>query len=242
MGESKRRRQRGDNPPPRRGRSGVTSALLIGVGVLLAVAAVVFWVGRDTPPELAELPDAPADAAPYPAELDEYGISVGNPRAEVVVREFADFQCPACARFAETAAQLKSEYIDTGKVRLVFYDLPLPQHRNAVPAALAGRCAAAQNGFWPMYETLFERQPAWSDAGEPKALFTEYAAELGLNRERFARCLETERYRPAVQRSAEVAQQLQVMQTPTVLVDNIHLPRPSWPVLQGVIERELAEE
>lgn len=241
MGEAKRRGKDGKGGS-RRQRSGLIGALLVGVAVLLVAAVVVFWVGRDAPPAADELPRAAADSGPYPAELDRYGISIGNPRAPVTVREFADFQCPACARFAATAGQLKREYIDTGKVRLVFYDLPLPQHQAAIPAALAGRCAHAQRAFWPMYETLFARQDAWSSTGSPQELFVDYAGELGLDREAFARCLRTERFRPQVQRSAAVAQQLRVAQTPTVLVDNIHLPRPSWPVLQGVIERELAAE
>ena len=56
----------------------------------------------------------------------------GSSEAPVRVVVFIDFQCPACAEFAKTAqAQIKSEFVDTGKIRLAFQDFPLPQHLNA---------------------------------------------------------------------------------------------------------------
>ena len=60
----------------------------------------------------------------------------GSATAPVTIYEMSDFQCPWCARFAlETLPTLDSEYVRTGKVRLIFVNLPLPSHPNAGPAA-----------------------------------------------------------------------------------------------------------
>ena len=51
--------------------------------------------------------------------------------------------------------KLKKEYIDTGKLRLIVRDFPLPFHKNARPAANAAHCAGEQNKFWPMQDALY---------------------------------------------------------------------------------------
>ena len=160
--------------------------------------------------------------------------------APVVVREFADYQCPACARFSEASQRLKEEYVDTGKVRFVYFDLPLQQHQNAMPAAQAARCAGDQGAYWEMHDELYDMQTEWSGSGDPVATFSRYASDLGLEERRFRRCMNTELHREAVEQSLRVAMQLRVTSTPTVLVDNVRLTRPGWGQLSAVVERELA--
>jgi protein-disulfide isomerase len=86
--------------------------------------------------------------------------SLGDPNAPVTIIEFSDFQCPYCRRFWEqTLPQLKSEYIDTGKVRLVYRDYPLSTiHPGALPAAMAAGCANEQGKFWEYHDQIFEEQ------------------------------------------------------------------------------------
>jgi len=156
------------------------------------------------------------------------------------VREFADYQCPACGNFASASKQLKEEYVAEGKVRFVYFDLPLQQHQNAMPAAQAARCAGDQDAYWAMHERLYDSQTEWSGSNDPVATFTRYAGDLGLEERRFRRCMTTELHREAVEQSRQVAMQLRVTSTPTVLVDNIRLTRPGWGQLSAVVERELA--
>ncbi|HBC33835.1 MAG TPA: disulfide bond formation protein DsbA, partial [Marinobacter adhaerens] len=160
----------------------------------------------------------------------------------VVVREFADYQCPACGSFSSASKQLKEEYVDAGKVRFVYFDLPLQQHQNAMPAAQAARCAGDQDAYWAMHDRLYDSQTEWSGSNDPVATFTRYAGDLGLEKRRFRRCMTTELHREAVEQSRQVAMQLRVTSTPTVLVDNIRLTRPGWGQLSAVVERELADE
>jgi protein-disulfide isomerase len=241
MGEAKRRKETGAPPS---GKPKSNKPLYIGIGVLVLAAVVlgVVFLTASPAPTSDELPVAAADAAPFPAEMDQYGVSVGPEDAEVVVREFADYQCPACGSFSSATKKLKQQYVDTGKVRFVYFDLPLQQHANAMPAAQAARCAGDQNAYWKMHDRLFDSQTEWSGSNDPVATFTRYAVDLGLEERRFRTCMTTELHREAVEQSRQVAMQLRVTSTPTVLVDNIRLTRPGWGQLSAVVERELASE
>jgi protein-disulfide isomerase len=88
--------------------------------------------------------------------------SLGDAAAPVVIEEFVDFQCPFCARGAQTMKQLLALY--PTQVRLVYRAFPLSFHPRALPAAIAGACANRQGKFWPLYETMFANQQSLTDA------------------------------------------------------------------------------
>src|SRR5712691_1751168 len=101
---------------------------------------------------------------------------MGDRAAKVAVIEYSDFQCPFCARYAkETFPQITSDYVDTGKVKYAFHDLPLDFHKYAFKAAEAAHCAGDQGKFWEMHGLLFQNQAALA----PEQLGT-YAKNLGL--------------------------------------------------------------
>src|SRR5438034_11427815 len=80
----------------------------------------------------------------------------GRAAAPVTVYEMSDFQCPYCREFAlGTMPALEREYIEPGKVRFVYINLPLSSvHRNAASAAEVALCAARQQRVWPMHDLL----------------------------------------------------------------------------------------
>lgn len=240
MGEAKRK---GPAKGPVKRKTPVKGVALAILVVLLVVALTIWLTRPGAGPDVAELPDAPARAGAFPAEYDQMGVSMGETDAPVVVREFADYQCPACARFVSVGDQIKSEFVESGQVRFVFFDFPLQDiHQNAMLAAQAARCAGDQNGYWAMHDRLFEQQGEWSDNGNAQGVFVRYAEELGLNPQRLERCLETELHRETVEESLTLAKRLQIRSTPTVLVDNIAIPNPlDWSTVKAVIEREVAE-
>lgn len=242
MGEAKRRRQTGERSPlaRRQQRRRVLGAGLAAVG-LIAVVAGVYWLSNPRLGGASSLPTA-EDRSPFPTEKDRLGTSIGDDDAPVVVREFADYQCPACADFSSTTERLKEEYIDSGQVRLVFFDLPLRQHANAVPAAEAARCAEDQDAWWEMHKHLFEKQSDWSDAGAPGDRFLGYAESMGLDTRRFRRCMTGEVHRDVIEENQNLARDLRITSTPTVLVDNIPLTRTNWAQLSAVIDRELGKQ
>ena len=85
--------------------------------------------------------------------------ALGDASAPLTIVEFSDFECSYCRRFHERVfPQLTSEYINTGLVRFVHKDLPLPFHPHALQAAAAARCAGEQNRYWELYSGLLKQQ------------------------------------------------------------------------------------
>lgn len=239
MGEANRRKKTGQPAP--KGKNQKPLIIALSAGVVALLIAIVYVITAAPDPDSDSLPTAGTNAEPFPERVDEFGISIGNPDAPVVVREFADYQCPACQRFAGAAQRLKEEYVESGQVRFVFFDLPLQQHQNAMPAAMAARCAGDQGSYWEMHDVLFDKQYEWSGSGSPTDTFTRYADDLGLEARRFRRCMDTELHIEKIEQSRRVAMQLQLTSTPTVLVDNIRLTNPGWSQMSAVVERELAK-
>lgn len=125
-----------------------------------------------------------------PADADDDAV-LGESDAPITLIEFTDYQCPFCGRhFEQTYGQIKSEYIDTGKVKLVLRDFPLSFHPHAQKSAEATECAEDQGKFWEMHDKLFQTQAAWSNLSDAIPTFKQYAADLGLNAGEFDSCLD----------------------------------------------------
>lgn len=88
----------------------------------------------------------------------EHTKGAENPK--VIVVEFSDFQCPACAGFTPFINQVLSEYPENAA--LEYRHFPLPKHPSADEASRAAEAAAVQGKFWEMHDLLFERQSDWS--------------------------------------------------------------------------------
>ncbi len=86
--------------------------------------------------------------------------ALGNQAAPVTLIEFSDYQCPFCGAFYKnTEITLKKDYVDTGKVKLVYRDFPLTQiHPGAQKGAEAARCAGDQGKYWEFHDGVFSNQ------------------------------------------------------------------------------------
>lgn len=114
----------------------------------------------------------------------------GNPRAPLTLLEYSDFTCGYCEKFfEETWPILFSEYIDTGKVRLVYRDFPRAPSGPSVETALAARCAGEQGQYWAMHDRLFASSDKFSTAQ-----LQQQAEALKLDVKQFASCFEGARY------------------------------------------------
>ena len=144
----------------------------------------------------------------------------GKADAPVTVVEYADFQCPACGLFATTMeAGIVKDYVDTGKVRLVFHDFPLPQHANAIAAAEAARSAADQGAFWPYHDLLYAKQSEWENSADPLAQFAAYAEQLKLDRAKFEASYNSHAHRATIMQLYQDSTNGGVNQTPTFAID-----------------------
>ncbi|MEW5947080.1 MAG: thioredoxin domain-containing protein [bacterium] len=138
----------------------------------------------------------------------------GNKDAPVAMVEFTDMQCPFCKRyFQQTFPALMKDYVETGKLKYVQINLPLPFHQQAQKAAEALYCANEAGRFWEMREKEFINQ----DNLSPEAL-QKYASELGIKPEAFKQCLDSGRYASKVQEDLSIANRAGVRGTPGFIV------------------------
>ncbi len=213
--------------------------LIIIVVVLLALVIGAVLASTRSPSAVSVAPFQPR-AVTAPTGLTPEGYAYkGKPDAPVTVTEYGDFQCPSCGLFATQAeAAFETQYVDSGKVRLIYHDFPLPQHEHAILAASAARAAGEQGKFWQMHELLFARQREWSTSANARGLMSGYANALGLDQKAFDQVLDAEKYTPALQAAAQQSSQRGVNSTPTFevngkLVDASQLAAAVEAALQG---------
>lgn len=225
------------------------SNLRLFYGALGAIAICgVAWIawtasGRGTPAvapiDLTGIDDAQA------LLQKAHGMQAGPDSATVPILVFSDFSCPGCQAFAQyLEPQIKAEYVQTGKVRYVYYDFPLggeAGHKWGFIAARAGRCADEQGKFWEYHDVLFARQGEWAlNRNTPTSLFENYAKLIGLDTKEFNACLRSDKYADAVTASRILGEQLGVNSTPTVFIGSRSIPPGlSYEQIRDIIEREL---
>jgi protein-disulfide isomerase len=133
---------------------------------------------------------------------------------QIALVEFADFECPFCGRHArEVEPMIRKAFVDTGVVREVFVNLPLPIHSHAGPASEAAVCAGNQGKFWEMYDALFTDQKALAAAD-----LKDRASKIGLDKASFEECLERGDARPVIKRHQDAAQSMKVQATPAFFI------------------------
>ena len=146
----------------------------------------------------------------------------GKADAPVTIVEFSDYECPFCERFySDTLQQLRKNYIETGKAKIVFKDFPLSFHPNAHKAAEAARCVRDQkgdSGYFKMHDLLFENQATLSVENYKK-----WARTLGVNGETFDTCLDSGKHASAIDAEEAYGQSLGVSGTPTFFVNGMSL-------------------
>tara|TARA_Y100000031_G_scaffold154983_1_gene204324 strand:+ start:148 stop:852 length:705 start_codon:yes stop_codon:yes gene_type:complete len=139
----------------------------------------------------------------------------GKKNAPVTIIEFSDFQCPYCKKvFSETLPLLEKEYIDTGKVKFVYRDYPLPFHPLAQKTAEAAECADEQVKFWEYHDTIFENQDSLSVEN-----LKSWAQDLGLDSEEFDQCLDSGEMASEVKKDMEEGQKYGVRGTPAFFIN-----------------------
>lgn len=109
--------------------------------------------------------------------------------------------------------QVRESLVHTGKVELVFLDLPLEMHPHALKAAEAAACAGDQKKFWEMHHLLFENQRSLAADQLPG-----YAEKLGLDVPTFQKCLSSGRHEGDIRNSARLAHSLGITGTPAYVL------------------------
>lgn len=148
---------------------------------------------------------------------------LGKSNAPVTFVEFTDFQCPFCQRFfTETYSQIKSKYVDTGKVKIIFRHYPLSFHVNAEIAGVAAECANRQGKFVEYHDVLFKKGQADGTGLDVESL-KKYALEVGLNSSKFNSCLDNKETLAIVQKDQADGNAAGVSGTPTMFVNGVKI-------------------
>ena len=171
------------------------------------------------------------------ASFDDDAVK-GNANAKVTIIEFSDYECPFCGKhFKETYPQIVKEYVDTGKVKLVFRDFPLSFHASAQKAAEAAECAGEQNKYWQMHDKLFSNQQAL-DVDSLKI----YAKDIGLNTATFNACLDDGKMVDEVAKDFADGQSYGVTGTPAFFINGRFIAGAyTFADFKKIIDEELAK-
>lgn len=188
-----------------------------------------------------------------PEELETVVVStdddpiMGDPEAPVTIVEFSDYQCPYCQAFwKETLPLIKEKYIDTGKVKLVYRDYPLPSHTEADEAAKAAECVrdqgalAADEAYYAMHDALFLNRSVWSGQADPTDAIVALAEDLDYDGERLRTCMASAEAQDELNADFTAGKSYGVSGTPTFFINGKKLVG-AWPyeVFEKVIESEL---
>ena len=199
------------------------SRLILPGAILLAailISGSIVFYGLSTEGELG----GAAAGEKVKVSVDDDPM-LGNPKAKITLVEFSDFQCPFCRSFWSGAfQQIKTEYIDTGKVRFVYRDFPLSFHSGAIPAAQGTQCANEQGKFWEMHDKIFEEQ---AKKGEGTIQFSEndvrnWASQVvGLDFGKWNECFASDKYQQEIQKDLSDGSAYGVSGTPTLFINGV---------------------
>lgn len=205
--EARQQSRRTSAAPRRPGRISRTQLLIASVAALIAVAAFV-WVNNST---------GAAPASTVPPGITQNGHVRGQADAPVTIDEWADFQCPACGLFARsTEPQILSNYVASGKVKIVFHSFAfLGLESNW--AAEAADCAGEQNKFFEFHDALYSAQAGENQGAFSRDKLKAMGTRLGLGQS-FAACVDSGRYTQSVRDEAAAGTALGVNATPTFFI------------------------
>lgn len=161
---------------------------------------------------------------------------LGNPDAQVTITEFGGYQCRYSKRFHDhTLPLIISNYIESDLVKFIFKDLPLSFHSYSQKAAEAAECAREQGEFWPYHHILFDNQSSINEEN-----MKSWAETLGLDTVSFNQCYDSGKYESLVLEDVTEAGELDVIGTPTFLINGRMLTGSQpYSVFEEKIEEEL---
>jgi len=183
----------------------ITIFIVVTLGVLLGVGGLLWQFGE-------------AGNKPIEGIAGEMRHKKGA--GSVVITEFSDFQCPACAAVHQPLQQLLAKY--EGKVTFVYRNFPLTSiHKNAMIAAQAAEAAGLQNKFFEYGDLLFAKQDEWANLSDPKEAFRAYALLVEIDLEQFISDMESEEVKNMVAGDLLDSTRYQLKGTPTFFVDGV---------------------
>ncbi len=166
----------------------------------------------------------------------------GNKNAKVIITEYSDFQCPACASYYGLVKQLHKDFGD--KIAIVYRHFPLRQiHANTEIAALSAEAAGKQNKFWEMHDMLFENQKDWENDGNAQEIFISYAEKLNLNLAEFRQDMNSNELKKKIEDDYQSGVKAGINHTPTFFLNSKEIDNPrSYDEFKNIINQAESEK
>ena len=143
---------------------------------------------------------------------------LGDQLAEITILEFGDYQCTFCYKFhQETLPILKDEFINSGKIKMVFKDFPLNGNDSKI-AGEATYCAEDQNKYWEYHNTLYENWAGERTGWIKLDVLYKFAKDIDLDFDEFSDCLNQHKYLNRVLDNEKYGIEIDINATPTFLV------------------------
>ena len=145
---------------------------------------------------------------------------MGDPNAPITILEWGDYQCTFCYKFHKnTLNTIQRNFIDTGKVKLVFKDFPL-NGPDSLLAAEASYCAEDQEKYWQYHDELYKNWGGERTGWITRESLDEFAMTVNLDLEKFDKCLDENKYQNKVSSIHEFGKEIGIDATPSFLVFN----------------------
>ena len=207
---------------------------LIGLSIIYSNNPSILGVNNlQKKTDIQEISDIVAKETPTPSDLPAPVPSVreinldddavlGNADAPVTIIEFSDYECPFCKTyFTNTYSEIKKNYIDTGKVKVVFRDFPLSFHDPlATTEAMAVECARKQGGdkvYFEFHDLIFKNTTSNGNGLTVEKLYG-FATDLGLNATDLQTCVESKEFEQEVKADLNYASTVGISGTPSFYI------------------------
>lgn len=208
----------------------VWGLIILGIaGIVLAIFAIVT--------NNSGTQGNPANLITSVSDLDW----VRGPKdAKVVLVEYSDFQCPACAYYYSQVKKLEVDF--NGKLKVVYRYFPLEQiHKYARLSARVAESAGKQGKFWEMHDLLFNNQDAWTNSPDATPLFASYAQSLNLDINKFVQDVNSSNIDNKINSDYEDGTKQGILGTPTFFINGKQISSPSsYEEFKKIIETEIS--
>jgi protein-disulfide isomerase len=203
-----------------------------GAAAFIALIALSAFSTRGNHANAAEETAAPTPTAGPAAESTLPEMSLGKADAPVTIIEYSSLSCPHCAAFhKDVLPALKSEYIDTGKVRYVVREFPL--NDAALAGSVIARCLDPSR-YFAFTDLLFSKQEEWAFKEDAFTPLKRLARQAGMSEDQFNKCIDDEALQKKILAVREQGSKEGVNATPSFFVNGKLLK--GAPTLQALAE------
>lgn len=152
-----------------------------------------------------------------PIKLAESDAIWGSKDAPNTLVAFVDYECPFCKDLYKNIKEIEKDYITTGKVKVVFRDLPLKMHKNSQQLAAIMECARQQGKFWELADLVLSSKEKYDSAK-----ITEWSVQLDLDAGKMEQCSADKKTLDAVFADIKDARSRRITGTPAVFINDVY--------------------